>query len=252
MNEALVLERSKGIGGLGELLTFVGLPSKRSAKDLSASNGEIFKRITAVIDQMLVATIEKRTSVEFSAARQQVFADYFRITMALSSLAQVVLPARSLEMLVGESLCELEADFRDQGLAKFGTEARDQAVFTVWTLRKISRLLSLIHASGPVPENLRAEDEKLAGEFAFHAAWTQFHMDCLLASIRFEKSIHPDVLTEIRDGLRAAVNAYGLSRQGVDLRVPRAEESAPAPYVWDDEDQILLESSMSDMEHEAL
>jgi AcrR family transcriptional regulator len=251
MNEALVLERSRGIGGLGELLTFVGLPSKRSARDLSASSDEMLKGITDVLDQILLGAIEKRTSAEFAAARQAAFADYFRLITAMSSLVRVIVPVRSLEKLVRESLCELEADFRDQGLTKFGTDARDQAMFTVWALRKISRLISLIHDAGPVPENLRTDDAKLAIEFSFYAAWTQFHLDCLLASIRFEKPIHPDVLTDIREGLRAAVNAYGLIRQGVDLRA-RPEDPIMTPYVWDEEDQALLDSSMSDMEREAL
>jgi len=251
MNEALVLERSKGIGGLGDLLTFVGLPSKTVGRDLSAAADELFKSVSGVLDQILIKAIEKRTGPEFDAARKEVFADYYRIITALSGLVQVMVPPRSLERLVAESLCEREADFRDQGLTKFGADARDQAMFTVWTLRKTTRLLSLIHAAGPAPDKLREEDEKLATEFSFYAAWSQFHLDCLLASIRFEKPIHPDVLTEIRDGLRSAVNAYGLVRQGVDLR-GRQEEPSLAPYVWDDEDQTLLDSSMADMERETL
>lgn len=251
MNEALVLERSKGIGGLGELLTFVGFPSKRSARNLSVSSDEILTGITDIRDQILIAAIENRTSAEFVAARKEVFTNYFRIISAFSSLVRAIVPARSLENLVRESLCELEADFRDQGLIKFGTDARDQAMFTVWTLRKISRLISLIHAAGPVPENMRADDEKLAIDFSLHSAWAQFHLDCLLASIRFEKPIHPEVLTDIRDGLRAVVNAYGLIRQGVDLRV-HSEEPALAACAWDEEDEELLDSSMFDMGREVL
>ena len=69
--------------------------------------------------------------------------------------------------------------------------------------------------------------------------------------MHFDKAINPEVLTEICEGLRTAVNAYGLIRQGVDLRLTR-EEPVIAPYAWDEEDQELLASSMSDMEAEDL
>ena len=51
------------------------------------------------------------------------------------------------------------------------------------------------------------------------------------------------------DGLRSAVNAYGLARQGVDLRKSEAEPEIPA-YKWDEEDQELLNSSMAGIDNE--
>jgi len=56
-------------------------------------------------------------------------------------------------------------------------------------------------------------------------------------------------LNEITDGLRGAVNAFGLIRQGVSIREP-AEESALQPYTWDEEDEELMTSSMRDIEAE--
>lgn len=234
--------------GLGELLAFVGLPSNRSARELSGKAEDLFKGITGLLDDLLKNAIDKRTGPDFTAARGEDFAKYFSIVRALSSLVHVIVPKPVIEQLIGESFSELEAELREQGLARFGTAARDQAVFTVWTLRKISRLISKIAKSDPLSEEAKATDREFGNEFSFYAIWAQFHLDCLVASIRYDRMIRPEVLMEICDGLRAAVNAYGLIRQAVELRTTNAEEPSAAPYVWDDEDQILLDSSMREME----
>jgi hypothetical protein len=251
METVLQIEQNKNLlGGLGDLLAFVGLPSKRSARELSVSSEELFKNIAVVLDRLLLRAIEQRTGAEFKATRGDVFGDYLKTVNALSNLVRVIVPARTIDVLVWESFSELEADLREQGLIRFGTAAKDQAIFTVWTLRKISRLLSKIAAAGPPSAAMKVADAKLAVEFSFCVAWTQFHLDCLMASIRFDKAINPEVLAEISLELRAVVNAYGLIRQGVELRLP-SDEPTLAPIIWDDEDQALLDSSMADLEAEA-
>lgn len=72
-----------------------------------------------------------------------------------------IVPTSVLSQLANESFSELEADIREHALASFGADMRDRAMFTVWTLRRISDLLSVIAASGRVPE----EDGKKDGEF---------------------------------------------------------------------------------------
>jgi hypothetical protein len=252
MNPALTIEQERAQRiGLSELLTFVGLPSKRSARELSGSAEELFKGITGVLDDLLLRTIDRRTRAEFVAMRSEVFFGYFKAVVALSNLATVIVPKPIIEKLVVESFSELEAELRDEGLARFGTAARDQAVFTVWTFRKISRMISTIAAAPPAPKEIQREDERIAAEFSFCAAWAQFHLDCLVVAIRFDKAVSPGALSEICDGLRAAANAYGLIRQGVELRVPPAEATVQ-PYIWDEEDQELLDSSMRDLERQII
>ena len=109
------------------------------------------------------------------------------------------MPRAILQRLSWEAFSEIESDLRDQGLAKFGQMARDQAVFTAWTLRKIDALLP--HVSAAPQEQHKALDQKLAKQFSLYFGWSQFHLDCLLASIRFDKAISPDILDEICDGL---------------------------------------------------
>lgn len=247
MEAVLEHGHQKALCNLGDLRALIGLPSKRTTTQLAQSVQEIFKVTAGVLDNLLVRAIEQKTAAEFTVARTSVFSDYWKTTTALAGLAQVILQARTIDRLVSESFCELEADFKDQGLIRFGAAAKDQAIFTVWTLRKISRLLSKIKEAGDVPKSKKAADSKLAGEFSFYAAWTQFHMDCLIASIRFDKAINPDILDEICEGLRGAVNAYGLVRQGAELRIP-VDEPTLAPVEWDEEDQELVDSSMAEME----
>lgn len=251
MNEAVPLARF-GTTGLDDLLALVGLPSqRRSSGKLSSSAEEIFRGISSFVDGLLLRAIAARTKSEFDTVRKEVFGPYVDAVTSLAKLARIVVPGDVIERVLNESFCELEAEFRDHGLTRFGPAAKEQAMFTIWTLRRTSRIISKIVSSGPVPENLKDQDAKVASDFSFHTAWTQFHLDCLLAAIRCDQSIQLDVLPEIIDGLRSAVDAYGYSRQGLNLRVPE-QEPYIQPYQWDEEDQELLDSSMKDMEAEAL
>jgi hypothetical protein len=253
MNEgvALVLQ-DVGSTGLDDLLALVGLPSRRrSDGELSNEAAEILKGVSSFIDGLLLRAIAAQTKSEFDTAKIEAFMPYARTLTALAKLIRVVVQTQVIERVVDESFCEIEADFRDEGLARFGEDARDQAMLTVWSLRRTSRLLSKLPPLGPIPEALKEQDKKLANDFGFHAAWAQFHLDCLLAAIRHDKPIQLDVMPAIMDGLRAAVNAYGYAVEGLDLRVPRNEPDAQR-YEWDDEDEALLASSMHEMETRAL
>lgn len=245
MNEAAILEqKSVAAEGLDDLLALVGLPSQRR------SVGKIDAQVALnFVDDLLLRAISTDTRAEFVAARDAVFGQYARTITLLARLIKAVVPAASIQSLLSDSFCELEAEFREHGLERFGAAGRDQAVFTVWSLRRTSGLIAKIASSGKVSDELSERDRKLAASFGFFATWTQFNLDCLLASIRHDKTIQLDVLPEIIDGLRAAVNAYGYAREGLELRLPQHDPEI-APYQWDDEDQALLESSMRDFEHQ--
>ena len=249
MNPALAIERRAAAVGLDKLFPLMGLPSKRSTGQLSGIAVEVFRSVTELIDGLLRNTLDARTSSEFVMLRQQVFGDYARSVRALADLARVIVPKPVIERLMWESFSEMEAGFRNHGVDRFGAPTKDQALFTIWSLRKTSDLILKIAKFGPIAEDQKEQDTKLVGEFSFCTAWTQFHLDCLLAAIRFDRSVQVEVLAEIQDGLRAAVNAYGLARRGLDLRVPQTEPQI-TPAEWDEEDQALLASSMRDMEVE--
>ena len=253
MNEAVALTpQDVGAVGLDDLLAVLALPSqRRSMRELPASIADVVNGVNSFIDGLLLRAIAAQTKNAFVESRQDLFPVYAKAVIALGKLVKVAVPEDVIERTVDESFCELEAELREQALASFGPAAKDQAMFTVWTFRRTSGLISKLVAAGPIPKDLKGQDEDLAASFGIFATWARFNLDCLLAAIRWNKPIQLEVLPDIIDGLRAAVNAYGYARQGLDLRVPE-EELLIESQEWDDEDQELLDSSMKDMDVETL
>ena len=254
MNEATFVPQQDIVGlglkppGLDDLLVLVGLPSQRRSKgELPPPAEEILKGISSFVDGLLLRAIAAQNKKDFTEVRAAVFERYAIALASFARLIQRMVTGPVIETVLRECFCELEAEFREHGLARFGSAAKDQAMFTVWTLRRTSRIMAMIAASGNVTPDLRRQDEEIAANFAVHATWAQFHLDCLLAGIRHGKSIQLEVLPAIIDGLRAAVNAYGYARQGLNFRSPQ-EGVAIQPLEWDEEDQELLDSSMKDMD----
>jgi hypothetical protein len=141
-----------------------------------------------------------------------------------------------------ESICELEADFRDKGMDAFGEDVRNQALFTVWTLRKVNDLVDQIIAA-KLDDSQKKADSASCVKFNFHLFRAQFGLDCLNLAIETNKAIYPEVIDELTDGLKSMVNAYAHARQGLELRVPTVEPTLTiAPM--DDEDRALLDISL--------
>jgi hypothetical protein len=142
----------------------------------------------------------------------------------------------------------MEADFKELGSSTFGSDLTERGLFTVWTLRKIYDLAKEISAS-PLPNEIAEQDAEKARDFVRSALWNRFHVDCLTKSMRAKKPIYPEVVDPIRDGLRAAVDAYAHIRQWADLRIPKPEPDF-APIGWTGDDDALLADSMYDLDHE--
>lgn len=180
----LALARDFGIIRAGEMLAFPGSVSERSAKQISGSAEELIRNISGMTEDLVVSVIEKRTAAKFEATRSKVFPKYVDAVLALSSLIRILVPQQMIERLNREFFCELEGDLRDRGLIAFGAAVRDQAMFTVWTLRKISDFMSQIAV---VPPNSDKDQQRVAAELAreciYHAIRTRFHVHCLVSSM---------------------------------------------------------------------
>jgi hypothetical protein len=247
MDSVLEMEKSRNVGGLGELPAFVSLPAK-NFHELSADAQDVFKKIAAVRTNLVLMSVNAQSSDEFKNIRERTFADVVRTNEAMGGLAHVMVPAPALERLAWQAFAELEAELAEHGTRKFGESAKEQAIFTVWTLRKINRLLSKILERKQLEGEEAEKDREIAKEFSFFLFWTYFHLECLIAAMRFDRPIQIDVLDVICEGLRAVVNAYGLLRQGLNLRFPPAGEELLVAPIWDEEDDELLASSMEDLE----
>jgi hypothetical protein len=247
MDKALTLEF--GSFGLNETkgLSFLSFPSKRSTKQLTGSTEEAVRNIAAILDQLLTAAIETRTAVDFIALRDSTFPHYAGVMISLATLTRAIVPPAVLERLHAESLNEQEAEFRDGALPAFGSAIRDQAIFTVWTLRKINELSrKLTRSTGVVPEERRGDDAAFLNRFTFHGLRTRFHLDCLTTSMRHGQPVFPEVLGEISNGLRSAVDAYAWMRQFVELRYQG--EDPILPFIdLDEEDREFVNASARDM-----
>jgi hypothetical protein len=233
---------------VGEMLALSGVAvdERPTAKKLSASTQELFRSAATTLESLVLRVIEKRTADEFRATRDEVFPKYFEAALGLSFLARATVPAHVLERLTMEAFSEMEAEFRDGALTAFGAAVRDQAIFTVWTLRKISDICEKISDAPPVTANRSSDDLEAFKSFAWHAMLTRFSLDCLLRSMRVQKPLYPEVREVVIDGLRSAVNAYAWVRRALDLRCPEMAAEI-TPVQWDAEEQRLLDEATFDL-----
>jgi hypothetical protein len=248
MNNALALE-TFGLSlnderPLEGLLSFLAPRSRRSARELSESTVEVFNGVAGVVERLLMNVIEKRTAAEFDAAFTEAFQKYVVVTLASSRFAQAMVPPDVVDRLTRESICELETDFRDKALLAFGAAARDQALFTIWTLRKVNELVTQICAV-KVDQSKQKEDKEYSYQFNVSALRAQFCLDSLNLALRINRPIYPEVMQELIEGLRAMVNAYTWARRGFELRFPATEQPLELTGA-DAEDEELLRASMHD------
>ena len=244
--DAVLTAHSSGSPNFRELLVGLGSP-KISARQLTGSAQQVIRGITAILDEMLLEAIEKRTRPDFIATRNRLMDGYIRTSQAMGEIVSIAIPKLVLERIASESFSELESDFRELGVSRFGASVRDQAIFTVWTFRKINDVIVRMSEAEGGPDDIQTAEFAIAAQFKSSVYWAQFHLDCLAAAVRFDKSVYPEVLSEITAGLQSAVNAYSWIRQSLDLRIPPPSEPAPVSSDWDEEDQKLLDSSMKDI-----
>ncbi len=240
MSFGLIYPDQKIGPSLRDLLELPALPSESAqvTKQLSNSAHDLVRNVASIIDSLVLRAIEARTAEHFEVTRKEVFSEYFAAMCALGALLRVVVPKNDIGWIAAQSLSCLEADFRNEGAAAFGSELRDRGLFTVWTLRKISDLAEDMDETNPTSDKAR--------QFAIAGIWARFHIDCLVKSMQLRKPIFPEVMDPIADGLRAAVNAYAWLRQERDDH-DGVSEPELVPVVWEDEDEILLADSMRDL-----
>lgn len=256
MNPALTAQRNLLAPRLGEAFPFISfLGQRRSDRDHDSElkNDDFLATLMKAYDGLLQRVLDQRTIEEFTKARDEALPEYGRIILTLAHAAMVLKPKPARAAMVNEAINALENEFKVQGRDRFGQMAGDQAVFTVWTLRRIGRLLEDLATAGPVPSSLKPQDFELAREFNWCSLWAQFHLDCMVAAIRFDKAVQPEVLEQLCDGMRAIVNAYGIVREGLDLRSPREPDPELVPEIDPtDEELELLNASMRDMASETV
>jgi hypothetical protein len=224
----------------------LGLPTARSAKkQLTVTAEDVLRSIVVIVDEMLRNVLSNRTAPEFEAAAREAFPRYVDLTLAFGRVVSATMPKETLARLSAESLCELEADIREHGVASFGAGMRDRASFTAFTLRKIAERLDIVAKSPRSPEADHQKDAEFAERFLVHALRSRFFIDCLVASMRSHTPLFPAVLPVVDDGLKSAVDAYAWIKQACDLRAPAETREIPDYLTAEDDD--LVAESMADL-----
>lgn len=246
MHPSILMPQGLGTINVGGMLALPGFKLKQTtvANNISNNAEQLIENVLAMLDTLVVQAIESRSAVEFLETRERIFPQYYDTILGLSYLVQIAIPRDVLDVMNNESFAKIEASFQDRGLAAFGSDIRDQAIFTTWTLKKISVLCQRINRI-PLNSDLKGSNSDIFNQFLFHAMCTRFSLDCLSKSMLLQKPIYPEVLPKIMDGLRNAVNTYVYIRRALDLRDEVPELSLDWTE-WDDEDQILLDESSSD------
>ena len=227
-------------------LAFLAFPAQKASEQVTGTTNDLIDSVQTIVNTIISDVCSKRTASEFIAARKRYFPQYFQVMRGLGNLAAAVVPENVLDRLAYEAFSELEANFRDEGVAAFGTEIKDQAMFTVWTLRKINDLANDVRLRRAPIARFAEADRELAEDFVMHVVYSRFHLDCLRGSLRTQKAIYPEVLECVSNGLRGLVNAYAYIRQASDLRSEMVEEE-PIIIEFDEEEQELVALSMKDL-----
>ncbi len=229
------------VGALGALFE----PSMTRETKLISYEESLIGKLVSVLDRQLLAGLECRTATEFKLVRKKVWPKYIRALRALSDTMSNLESADEIALRGDEALLSISQDLEKQRGARFRDKLVDQAVFTLWTLGKIRSLAREICLAGK-SRDPRA-DNALISNYHAHSLWAQFHMDCVVAAMKFRRDIPAEIQETLCDGLRALVNAYVIMREGLALRTNDTNVVPPANLPWDEEDERLLASSMRDM-----
>src|SRR2546422_7281923 len=80
-----------------EGIRLLGLPAEKSAqKELSGSADEIVKTIAFLLNQMVMAAIDKRTAQEFTDAKHVVFPQYVQLVLSFATIVSTIVPKATL------------------------------------------------------------------------------------------------------------------------------------------------------------
>jgi hypothetical protein len=226
------------------VFTFLAARTKRPARELSEPVEKVFRGASAAIEQMSLSLIEKRTAQEYDAAFGELLPKYVALTLSLSRIARAVVSEDALDLMTRESICELEADFRDKAADAFGSVVKEQVLFTISAVRKINDILASIRSTKIVDESKQKEDRELSEQFTVCSLVAHFSLDCLRASLQHHRPIYPDVMPRVMDGLRAMVNAYAWARRGLALRTPEKNEPTEGSDQDEGDDRSLVDLSI--------
>ena len=211
---------------------------------------DLLRQITETLDKQLLAALACRTPKEFAKARGQLWEMYFRARRTLGDTIKLVIPKNVIEIIRFATTQRIAEDLARSRDVLFREDVAAQFEFTDWLVNKIQCVAHEISKAGNPSD--RAADSQLHEDFSLYTSWGQFHYDCVLASMKFDRPSPEQIQGSIRDGLRAWVNACSITEEALALRAENGSERPQEVFdlPWDEEDQELLDSSMRDLDAE--
>jgi hypothetical protein len=234
------------VGTLGAL----DATASGETRGIKRKDEELLRQITETLDKQLLSALSCRTPQEFGKLRRDVWEKYFCARRALGDAIKLVIPKEVIEMMRFVTTQRLMEELGHSRNVLFGEDIATQFEFTDWLVNKMQCVAHEIAKVGEPTD--RDADSRLHEDFNLYTAWGQFHYDCVLASMKFERPIPEQIQGSIRDGLRAWVNACSIVEEALALRVEKGSEIQLEVFdqPWDEEDQELLDSSMKDLDAE--
>lgn len=240
-----LLEGTKGLCSSFEINSPGALFEPMADTSLGSSDEKLITKLIAVLDNQLLLALESRSVDEFKERRRSVFPRYIRALRAVTDTTHNLVPAAEMDRIATHAIQQLGADLERQRGVRFGDKLVDQARFTLWTFGRMRGVAGKIAQAGK-PRHVKADYDRSL-ECQYSAFTAQFHMDSIVAAMKFKKDIVVDVQGEICEGLRAVVNAYALMRSALDDRLERMIEEPSENLPWDQEDDRLLAASVRDI-----
>lgn len=215
----------------------------------SRSDETLIRNLIKELDKTLLSAVEARTEVEFASAVEAAFPRYARALRALSDTMRNLFDNDEFANRSASASAVLVEAFEQSGAIHFGEKLTNQALFTLWTFDETRALALRIPQSKPLSGPAAERDKTLVMDYHCAALWGQFHLDCLVASLKFGLSIHEAIREPICEGMRTAVNAFAIVKEAYDLRFPISDQVEMRPP-WDEEDEELLAGSMQEQNAE--
>jgi hypothetical protein len=224
----------------------IGVVGQSATGRLQASFAEIVNRLLREQEEIAIQAAKAINAEDFKARRAKLYLEYLNLTKAVSNVVLTKVDQTSLTdimdlaSMLETSFSSLEEEIETHGALYFAESDQAEIMFSAVTLKNaymtIPRFLGV-----KLDQSLLSQDKELGENFGLTAIWAQFHLEGLMAAMRKNLTVVPDVLSELLEGLRQSVMAYSYVRQALDLRNlldDRYSDDLGA-VEWDADDEAL-------------
>lgn len=212
--------------------------------ELVRSDEGLLRGLASVLETQLLAILEARSTLEFIKGRDAAWPKYIKARRAFVDTLSNLAPESTIEIIAKECASGMSEDIQKQRHL-FGDALTEQAVFSLWTIRKVNELAKAVNNAGEPTD--KEADHKIHAEYDLASMWGMLHLDLVAIAMKFKKNIPDEVQETLCDGLRMIVNVYAILKDAMALRASQAEAAFVTVLPWDEEDEKLLALSMKDI-----